>query len=239
MMDCTNPSAYEVGAVPFGDGRSLVGDMLRLVWDRFMFRMGINVATPVCALHVRDGRALGNRDASTPVIRVDSGAAVNGEASLGFGHQDSPALQAWISCNSGGDLVHRAHRRQHFYAGDGSGASKLTLTTDNALGAQVRSSRFQEVRGASLAVVSKLVLGEGNLFEVTGTGAADCIDTTNWQGGARVTLYCSGAVTFNHMAGSPPASSAKLKLRTGAATVVTDACIDFRYDDVRAWWVQV
>lgn len=83
-------------------------------------------------------------------------------------------------------------------------------------------ARFQGSKGADAASGGTLTLGEGNLFDITGTTAIDYITTTRWQVGSEVTLQFDGSVTVNHNTGSVPGNTAAIFL-AGAANFAATA----------------
>jgi hypothetical protein len=56
-------------------------------------------------------------------------------------------------------------------------------------------SRLNYAMGTSVAGANDLILGDGNVFSVTGTTDINCISTTGWTAGAQIILIFSGILT--------------------------------------------
>jgi hypothetical protein len=75
---------------------------------------------------------------------------------------------------------------------DAAGAKNIT--TDDC----VVTDRLQVGKGADVASENDITLGDGNVFNVTGTTQVNRILVTGWQVGSIVTLYFTSALTLKH-----------------------------------------
>lgn len=84
---------------------------------------------------------------------------------------------------------------------DGSTAGWTTWTfNDIAADDVVVSDRLQTYKGSDVASANNMVLGDGNVFDITGTTTINGISNANWQEGSVVVLQFDGALTLTHNA---------------------------------------
>jgi hypothetical protein len=74
-----------------------------------------------------------------------------------------------------------------------SGAGIATFSGDI-----VASARVLGFQGADVASANNLVLGNGNVFEITGTTQINLISNLSWQNGSQVTLLFTATPTVKH-----------------------------------------
>ena len=72
---------------------------------------------------------------------------------------------------------------------------RLTIT---GVGDIVASARIQRFQGADVASANNLVLGAGNVFEITGTTQINLMSNLTWQNGSQVTLLFTSTPTVKH-----------------------------------------
>ncbi len=60
------------------------------------------------------------------------------------------------------------------------------------------SGRIQGFQGADVASANNLVLGAGNVFEITGTTQINLISNLSWQNGSQITLLFTSTPTVKH-----------------------------------------
>ena len=69
------------------------------------------------------------------------------------------------------------------------------------------SDRLQENKGPDVASATTITVGDGNFFDITGSGTINHMTFTGWQNGSMVTLQFDAAATTNHNTGTNPANT--------------------------------
>jgi hypothetical protein len=82
------------------------------------------------------------------------------------------------------------------YLADTSNNQTFKWGTANTL--LVDNARLQGFQGTDVASANNLVLGSGNVFEITGTTQVNLISNTNWQNGSQITLLFTSTPTVKH-----------------------------------------
>jgi len=81
----------------------------------------------------------------------------------------------------------------------GTSGDDLAVADDLTVGGDATfSGRVLEKQGADVASANNLVLGDGNVFEVTGVTEVQLISNLTWQNGSLVTLLFTSTPTVKH-----------------------------------------
>ena len=79
------------------------------------------------------------------------------------------------------------------------GTTLVGLLSSSA-GITVSGGRVQTAQGVTVTAASLITLGQGNVFQISGSTTINNIDTTGWQAGSVIILYFQNAVTLTHAA---------------------------------------
>jgi len=177
----------------------------------------------------------------TLVTTQSSGTAETNHAALGNLNSTN---YTHLTANQATALTTGNNATIHYHASDRDRAnhtgSQPSSTISDFITAVSNATLTLGAQGASIASANNLTLGsDGNYFQITGATQINLIDTSNWLGGAWVTLKFNSTPTVKH---NQAASGAfKPIMLAGAADFAATAndTLTLRYDSTDSKWYEI